>query len=390
MNLLILISNIIQGCVWLFCGLLLLLIKSSPHLYSRPYRIAKRYLAFVCLTASVAFAVSLTFGELSSERIEIFGIYNIISFYILNIFGFYSFVNLLCYKKPSKQNLFATLIPFSCLAVAYCMMAILYGETKVYSISEYIAMLIKSPTLIIKTFMFITVGIQFAINCKTYLKTDKERVAILNNYFSDSASIMPRWIKNLGYVTKIFGTVVFVSIMIPNELYDLIYSIILTSGAIYYTIKYINYQNYFLSALPAVEFAETLQVQDETPDAPDDSCVAEPNKTPEELISAWVNLPDKPFLKSGITLDEVSQVVKIPQRKLSKYINGEYGMNFNSWINQLKIAEVKRELENRDKNTTLTEIAFRCGFVDLASMSNAFKKITGVPPSAFKTNKTID
>lgn len=384
MNSIVFVSNIIQGCVWLFCALVLLMIKTIPHPYDKSYRLAKRYLAFFCLTAFGAYAASFTVGELSGDRLEIFGIYNIVSLYIINVFVFLALLSLINCKKLITHKLFITRIPFVILLVAYCVVSVLYGETQVYSTKEYLENILKSPTLILKTLMLITVAVQFRLNITTYSNTYKNYVNTLHNYFSDNAHVLPKWIEHMLIVTRIIAVVVIVSVMIASELYDVIYSIVLTFAGIYYTMKFGNYQNYFHTALPAVEFEELSRDQYKTEDLLDDNeKVAQYEEEIEGLLSVWAGQADKPFLKCSITLGEVSQMTGITQRKLSKHINRQYGMTFNSWINSLKIEEVKRLLEHKKNNVTLTEIADQSGFTDLASMSNTFKKTTGISPSKY-------
>lgn len=384
MNSVILITNIMQGGIWLFCATVLIMVKTISHPYERSYQQAKRYMAFFCITAFFAYVVTFTIGELSDGRLEIFGIYNIISLYIINIFVFLAMFSLINCKKQIARKLSITRIPFVILLIVYCTLSIVYGETRVYSIGEYLDNILASPTLILKTLMLITVAVQYRLNLKTFIKTYKSHIETLHSCFSNNAQVLVKWIEHVVIVTRIIAVIVVVSVMISSEVYDVIYSIILTVTGIYYTIKIGNYQNYFHTPIPAVEFIEESQNGCETKQVENNNeQITNYEEGVEKLLSAWVNQTDKPFLKCSITLVEVSQMTGVAQRKLSKYINSQYGMTFNSWINSLKIEEVKQLLEHKKNNVTLTEIADQSGFVDLASMSNVFKKATGVSPSMY-------
>ena len=73
----------------------------------------------------------------------------------------------------------------------------------------------------------------------------------------------------------------------------------------------------------------------------------------------------------------------IDQRLLSGFINNMYRMNFNAWINMLRIEEVKRLISKRPE-MTLVDIAAHTGFTDSSAMSKVFKKSESITPSQYK------
>lgn len=71
------------------------------------------------------------------------------------------------------------------------------------------------------------------------------------------------------------------------------------------------------------------------------------------------------------------------KRTLSTYINSYYKVNFNTWINSLRIEEVCKLMNS---SLSLTEISEKTGFTDLSSMSKIFKKFKGVTLSEYRKN----
>ena len=101
------------------------------------------------------------------------------------------------------------------------------------------------------------------------------------------------------------------------------------------------------------------------------------------IVTAWTQREDKPYLKESITIMQVAEQMGLNTRLLSNYLNSVKGRNFNAWINYLKVEETKRMLL-ADRSVSLSDIAYKMGFTDLASMSTIFKSIEGMPPSVYR------
>ena len=103
----------------------------------------------------------------------------------------------------------------------------------------------------------------------------------------------------------------------------------------------------------------------------------------DDIVNEWIRRDDKPYLKESITITQVAEQMGLNTRRLSNYINYVKGRNFNAWINFLKVQETKVVLL-ADRTLPLSDIAYRMGFADLASMSRIFKQIEGMPPSVYR------
>lgn len=103
----------------------------------------------------------------------------------------------------------------------------------------------------------------------------------------------------------------------------------------------------------------------------------------EDIVRVWSGRDDKPYLKDGITLGSAAAQMGISPRFLSSYINDIYEVNFNTWINMLRIDFVKAELK-KGTAMTMSELALKAGFSDLPAMSRIFKRLEGETPSQFR------
>lgn len=97
---------------------------------------------------------------------------------------------------------------------------------------------------------------------------------------------------------------------------------------------------------------------------------------------------DKVFLKPKLSIYELSNMIGIPQKKLSSVINQHFKMNFRDFVNKYRLEEVKSKLDDSNfKNMSILGIALECGFNSEASFYRIFKKATGVSPKEFIEQK---
>ena len=100
-------------------------------------------------------------------------------------------------------------------------------------------------------------------------------------------------------------------------------------------------------------------------------------------MQSWERRADKPYLKEGLTISEVSAQTGISMTQISFALNHSLGVNFNTWINRLRINEAKRQIE-ADPDIQISDVAFKSGFSDIAVFSRNFKKLEGVTATEYK------
>jgi AraC-like DNA-binding protein len=95
----------------------------------------------------------------------------------------------------------------------------------------------------------------------------------------------------------------------------------------------------------------------------------------------------KPYLKSDLTLHDLSAMSTVPVNHLSQIINERFGQNFFDFINRYRIEEVKRRLSDPvQRYYTLIAIALDSGFNSKSVFNAAFRKHTGMTPSAYRSS----
>jgi AraC-like DNA-binding protein len=92
----------------------------------------------------------------------------------------------------------------------------------------------------------------------------------------------------------------------------------------------------------------------------------------------------KPYLDPMLTLPALARKVHIPPRYLSQILNETLNQNFFDYVNIRRIEESKRLFrEKTPHEKTVLEILLDVGFNSKSSFNSAFKRYTGMTPTAF-------
>ena len=88
---------------------------------------------------------------------------------------------------------------------------------------------------------------------------------------------------------------------------------------------------------------------------------------------------DRPYLNPDLSLWQVSRVLKISTKTLSRACNQIEGKNFSALINVYRIESAKKLLlVKKERYLTVDAIALRCGFKSRFAFNAAFKKKEGM------------
>lgn len=91
------------------------------------------------------------------------------------------------------------------------------------------------------------------------------------------------------------------------------------------------------------------------------------------------------YLDTQVTLDLVSKKLGVKSREISQAINENTQQNFYEFVNQYRVENAELLLKHPDyKNAKIATIAYDSGFGNVTSFNLAFKKKTGLTPSAYR------
>ncbi|MCD6336725.1 MAG: AraC family transcriptional regulator [Candidatus Marinimicrobia bacterium] len=97
------------------------------------------------------------------------------------------------------------------------------------------------------------------------------------------------------------------------------------------------------------------------------------------------------YREPELTILDVSQQLAVPRHHVTHVLNEKLGKNFYTFINEYRIEDVKRRLKDpKNNNLTVLAIGYDAGFNSKSSFNTLFKKSTGVTPSEFRKNTSLE
>lgn len=105
----------------------------------------------------------------------------------------------------------------------------------------------------------------------------------------------------------------------------------------------------------------------------------------EEGLEKYI-IKDKNYLNPRLTLNECAKGIKSNEKYLSNYLNKVLNINFNTYLNNLRIEEAKvLLLSPKSEKYTIEAIAKMAGFNSKSSFNSVFKKYMNMTPSEYKS-----
>lgn len=200
------------------------------------------------------------------------------------------------------------------------------------------------------------------------------------------------WMHVLIWTQIIFYVLCCVTILVTTPEFNVTSLWIQFVLSIIITISTLNIQEIYLHLGPAFGNASTdveEQKADDAIDGADNGEDTAPENTDGDPISViidrWLNRSDRPYLAEGLTINKVAEQMNLNKRLLSQYLNNVLCQNFNAWINELKVNEVKRIIEE-EPSQNFNTIANRVGFNDAPAMTKVFKSVCGMTPTMYRNS----
>ncbi|HWV14989.1 MAG TPA: helix-turn-helix domain-containing protein [Cellvibrio sp.] len=191
------------------------------------------------------------------------------------------------------------------------------------------------------------------------------------------------WLRVMLVLNLIIWAVVWVSILIPNDLHQLNMTIIylLVSLVIYLL-------GYFSLRQPDIFVYGKLPLDDQ-PQEKDAVVKYGDNRLPDELreqIGAALETymqQHSPWRENNLTLAQLAETTGIASHHISQVLNDHHGLSFNDYLNRFRVEAVCAQLQSASAQNIL-DIALLNGFASKSSFNAIFKKNTGKTPSEYR------
>ena len=208
----------------------------------------------------------------------------------------------------------------------------------------------------------------------TYEKTDLETLSLVK--------AQTNWLKRLIYVGLIvcFSWLIAIITVITMQINTavLFYPIWLIMSLLIYWIGYTGINN-------SLELKEriSLRVKKIIENTAKPIFLDEENATYTKIVQLITH--EKLHLKTKVSLKDIAQELHISEGYVSQLINTHSNVNFNEFINALRVSDAKAMLENTDFNHyTLESIGLESGFNSKSNFYAVFKKHLHKTPLQYK------
>ena len=221
----------------------------------------------------------------------------------------------------------------------------------------------------------------YAFNGIKLANTHNEEI---ENYYSNTEGKTFHWVKRINIIillvalTSITFTFIGRGFFSKNENFLIIPSAIFSSFLFFIGYKG-NRQLRIIS-----DFGEDLNFSD----------LNEINNNPnKKLVNRLIQLfeKEKIYRNPDLRITHISESLQTNRTYISKLINEEFEMNFNQFVNNFRINEAKKLLEeDNGKVSSMELIAEKSGFGSFNSFTRVFKNITGTTPGNFRNKSELN
>ncbi len=216
------------------------------------------------------------------------------------------------------------------------------------------------------------------------LKTYHKVIRIFNDTHADDIGAYIKWLSIFTYWAVIFGVGCGLLTFLPDEY---IYIWILSSVPfyIYLFLCYLNYLLFYEKVENAME--DGITSEDENLCGTTNQKQEQKQETPfyhaeiEKKIKGWIDTDG--YIRPGLTIKELSDILQTNRTYLSGYIKTKYEMSFRDWITGLRIEYAKRLLAQNPR-LTVADISEKSGFLSPSHFIRMFKENAGCTPVKWK------
>ena len=276
-----------------------------------------------------------------------------------------SHLNLVNPRMVQKKYVFLHFIPMIVCSVLYGVVLIFVPHVSLVSYSS-VGVNISSPEVIARLLWMLEYVVMCVYYVIMFVREDNRWREEAANFYADDSVINISTIRQSFVLVSCIGVVTLVVSMnvlpalstICNLLFLVLY---IVTGILF--LKYPHIFTRMQQLLYETDFA--INTQSDT--------------RKWRMLRAEI-VRRRMFCQSGITMQQMARSLSISRTALSTSINRYEGMNFNSFINMLRVREAQRMMRDNPE-LNFQEISDRVGFNSQSSFSRHFRLYASCTPS---------
>lgn len=364
------LSNSVFALVCLIMGTSFLSLHIPQKEGLRSYRVSLKVLSSAYFAMGFLTTAVLVFKLADNSR-EYFTFISILISSTQALLFTFTLITLVNPTFVKLKNVIRHTIPYIVFIALYTISVVIYDEPRLTSIREVLDH-ISNPTLWIRLLFLGYYLFQLIYYTHLFLREVKNYDNELMDYFSDVYQLKLSWVRVAFYSALLVGTIALISSFLPMR-YDWIVTIIYSLFYFGFAQEYIKYNKVFNIIEPAI----TPALQENTNNNNKSKAKTDWQYYKQQIFA------NKYYLETGITIEDLAQKLQIGRTALSNFINREEGINFNTWINRMRIEDAKQLLmDNPDYSIVI--VSEMVGYTEQANFSRQFKLITGESPLVWR------
>ena len=155
------------------------------------------------------------------------------------------------------------------------------------------------------------------------------------------------------------------------------------SGADAYLYKPFNAEELNVTINSLLERRKLLQ-ENYTRNSAKDSVSTEKLSTNDQVfLNKVIDLTHAQMATQSVNINDLAESLNMTSRQLNRKINAITGDNISKYILQVRMLRAKQLLDS-NKDYTIAEVAYKCGYEENSNFTRAFKMLYGITPTQYR------
>lgn len=277
-------------------------------------------------------------------------------------------------KFVSFKTLSLHLLPPVIFILIFIVISLIFGNPNIYNLEDLLQYS-SHPAIILREIFFVFCIIQLFYFTGLFRRSMANYLRQFYSYFADNYHQRLNWVNYCFYIALAIGILVLISSFSQSQIITLGISVISSIFYLVFGLNYIQYPKAFFDIGNALNNNDILYNRENTL----------LDRKQKWRFQRQKLIDEKLYLRKGLTIEDVARFLNTNRTSLSNSINTEEGINFNLWINTLRIEEAKLIL-NANPQINIFEVSSMVGFSEHSNFSRQFKLITGTTPNTWRNN----